>query len=392
MPLKDKMHPVDKFIIDARLNYLLRLCNSQPLKEYLIAEAKNEDEIVEGAYRFGYAKQPSDIQDVIVEIGAEDLSAETENEKQVNEVGRMKQERNRAKKGELALANVVLQHFEEVNGTSTPTVKIPVAQESEFIVVKRDGFTHQEEDDGHPIGRLVMEQAFPVLIFLISAVEGLIEDESMNKEQREAWLPLRCRGIVKQLEIQNWYNNEILLVIPDMETPPSVTLLERSYERLKDFPPSLPRDANDKYFGDGQIPFADLIFQPAYLGLRHIAAHHLLLKRCQREVCNQVFQAANRNEKYCSSRCKSAEKNARNRAGKRSGTYRMLASKLKSCGLVDNGSHFVEEEDVCECLGYPVNSLLQFFSKTNRVCFEKYNLKVEKHGSYEYAFLSISRN
>ena len=360
------IHPVVEFIIKSRIDYLLQLCNSSLLREYVIAEAKS---IIEDPW------------------------PESE-ERRAAEAMRMAQVTKRSEDGVQALASTICRHFEAVNGKPTSKVRIPISSHSDFFEIASDGLMVGGCSENIRMTRVVMEPAFPILVTLYDSVMGLVEDKNATKKHIEEWLPLRRSGILKGLQIDNLLGrNMVLLNIPDMEKPPFFTVFEWAYDLMKGFSPI---STKDQFFDDRiGIPYAQLLLQPACLGLAYIVDHHLPIKRCQRESCNRVFRTTTRQQRYCSLKCKSAAKYEKSLTSKSMPKFRSLAAKLnsKSGGFLSGRRYYldIEEDDILK-LGLSKDSLSQMFSEKNRGKFERYGIVVEKHGTYEYSFHSTSKN
>ena len=314
MASKKTVHSLNKFIINTRIDYLLRLYNSQPLREYLIAEAENEDESTVGEHQeFGYksddtqTEDPSDDASVESETGQMIEGRWINEKKRAAENIRMARVTKRSEDGVQALASTICRHFEAVNGKPTSKVRIPISSHSDFFEIASDGLMVGGCSENIRMTRVVMEPAFPILVTLYDSVMGLVEDKNATRKHIEEWLPLRRSGILKELKIHDLLGrNMILLSIPDMEKPPFFTLFEWAYDLMKGFSPI---STKDQFFDDRiGIPYAQLLLQPACLGLAYIVDHHLPIKRCQRESCNRVFRTTTRQQRYCSPKCKSAVK------------------------------------------------------------------------------------
>ena len=145
------MHPVDKFIINTRIDYLLRFCNSQPLTDSLIAEAGAMDYVWDDCESISDDKRKQAVD------GSQEIW----------------------QRYERALATAICEHFDEVNGKLSPAIRIPVGGHSGVMVVTPDGFTYEWQENGQtrilPIGRVVMEQTSHDLSFLFNTVQHLIE-------------------------------------------------------------------------------------------------------------------------------------------------------------------------------------------------------------------------
>ena len=245
------------------------------------------------------------------------------------------------------------------------------------------------------MARVVMEPAFPILVTLYNSVMGLVEDENVTKRHIKEWLPPRRLGILKELKIRDLLGrNMILLSIPDMEKPPFFTLFEWAYDLMKGFSPIDPKD---EFFDDRTgIPYAQLLLQPACLGLAYIADHQLPIKRCQRDVCDQVFQATNRNQQYCPP-CKSVAKKEKNdesrakgRLDRRYGEYSKLSADLKMYRYFDGEPHHIDK--ISKSLNRSKASLYQRFSSNKDDCWVCQDIRIQRHSKHEYSFHVEPRN
>ena len=333
---------------------------------------------------------------------------------------------------ERALATAICEHFDEVNGKSSPAIRIPVDVHSGFFVVTSDGFTYEWQENGQtrilPIGRVVMEQTSHDLSFLFNTVQHLIEGkedvgkprfntehylteseddyfgQAHNYEVSRELPGGTCVAVLlgygaerlhKIREVSHELSREpyvVQLLDHDAERLHKVSLLEWTYDKMKALP-FFPVISGETFKDD--IPYGRLLLQPAYQGVDHLFRNKLLLKRCRREPCNRVFSTAIRQQRYCSPKCKSAKKYEKSLASKSVPKYRSLAAKLnsKNGGFLSVNHYYldIEEDDILK-LGFSKDSLSQMFSEKNRGKFERYGIVVKKHAPYKYSFHPTSKN
>ena len=95
MASKKIVNRMDKFIKETHINYLLRLCNSQPLTDSLIAEAGAMDYVRDDCESISDDKRKQ------VVDGSQEI----------------------CQRYERALATAICEHFDEVNGKPSPAIK-----------------------------------------------------------------------------------------------------------------------------------------------------------------------------------------------------------------------------------------------------------------------------
>ena len=371
MASKKLVNRMDKFIKETLINYLLRLCNSQPLTDSLIAEAGAMDYVWDDCESISDDKRKQAVD------GSQEMW----------------------QRYECALATAICEHFDEVNGKLSPAIRIPVGGHSGVMVVTPDGFTYEWQENGQtrilPIGRVVMEQTSHDLSMLLNSVFGLLEGEESEEGEVDIrhfrdvgdFSDFRIRELSRKLFRGSY---AVRLRVHDDQNLLKVSWFECGYDEVKGIPTS--ETVVGEPFEKGGIPYGQLLLLPAYLGLDHVFADRLLLKRCDRDVCNRFFEANTRNQKYCSSICKSIEKNVNTRSGSRWQKYRTIVSKLKSNGFVDNDDEPPDLDYIGRYVGETPGALQQFFSKRNSPFFERHGLVIKKLGTNQYSFRSKSED
>lgn len=228
-------------------------------------------------------------------------------------------------------------------------------------------------------------------------VVGLIKSCCVEGNNRD-FLPLEIEWV--QHENQEKHGTRIT---PRDCSPISVLLLESTYPELVGQPSSQQVVRIDQVLTKDNFSIADVLLAPAYFGLLHVdgsrmdkAQNDIFLKRCTWKSCSQVFQANNRNEKYCSS-CKCVAKKERNdesraesRLKKKNETYHDLAKELKRSRYFDGKLHHIDK--ISRSLNCSTASLYQRFSCNKDDYWIRQNIRIQKHNKHEYSFHIEPRN
>ena len=264
------------------------------------------------------------------------------------------------------------------------------------IAISSDGITYQEKDYVPPHNDLWNGLSVSEVLLLRDKLKKIIEliDSCCIEEKKRDFYPSE----IEWLNHENQEREGAHITPQDCNTIP-VLLMESIYPELVD-QPNLPKI---QVFNRNNFSIADVLLAPAYFGLLHVdasrtdkARNDIFLKRCTWKSCSQVFQANNRNEKYCSS-CKSVAKKERNdesraesRLKKQNETYHDLAKELKRYRYLNGEPHHIDKISIS--LNCSTASLYQRFSSNKDDYWIRQNIRIQKHNKHEYSFHIEPRN